>query len=495
MVLSKQIRRVAVIGAGPSGLAAVKYLLAEKHFERVDVFEKRSSAGGVWNYCPGTLKENLITAVPQLDPNRPLEEPLWYPTAGQEKPLEPVFVSPLYKHLDTNIPKELMGYGDQSFEPDSQVFPKHFTVKKYLDEYAEEIRDIIRFETQVVDLRKAGGVADPWSLTTKSLREGTEKTHSYDAVVVASGHYDVPYTPDILGISDWNTRYPGIISHSRLFDSAEFFRQKKVIVVGTSASGLDIGNQISEVCKGALLISQRSESPLAPTVPSPNKIYRPEIVEFLPPGSHERAVRFADGHIEQDIDAIVFCTGYLYSFPFLPSLERPVISNGRRAQNTYQHLFYIYDPTLVFPALPQRIIPLPLSENQAAVFARVWSGRLSLPAQDEMRAWEDSTIAEKGNETPFHFLSFPLDADYLNFFHDWAARAEPRQGLANDGNGKQCNYWGEKQKWIRRMLPEIKRTFLEKAQERDSIKTLEQLGYDFEKWKREQDDGVSAPKL
>ncbi|PWY86437.1 FAD/NAD(P)-binding domain-containing protein [Aspergillus sclerotioniger CBS 115572] len=485
MALSNPIRRIAVVGAGPSGLAAVKYLLAEKCFERVDVFEKRSSAGGVWNYCPGPLKENLTTTVPQLDPNQPLEEPLWYPTGGQAKPLEPVFVSPLYKTLDTNIPKELMGYSDKSFEPDSQVFPKHSAVKKYLEEYAEDIKNVINFETQVVDVRKTGSTADPWSLTTKNLREGVQKTHSYDAVVVASGHFDVPFTPDIPGVQDWNTAYPGVISHSRLFDSAEPFRDKKVIVVGTSASGLDIGNQINEVCKGKVLVSQRTESTLHPSTPL-DKVYHPQIVEFLPPGTYTRAVRFANGHIEQKIDAIVFCTGYLYSFPFLSSLDPPLITDGRRTLNVYQHLFYIYDPTLVLPVLPQRVIPLPLSENQAAVFARVWSGRLQLPSQDEMKAWHDWTVAEKGNGTPFHLLPFPLDADYMNFLHDWSAKAAPLQGLENNGNGKQCNYWGERQCWIRARLPDIKRAFLQKGPERGSIKSLEQLGFDFDQWKKEE---------
>ncbi|GLA49322.1 hypothetical protein AnigIFM63604_004985 [Aspergillus niger] len=484
MTLSSPIRRIAVIGAGPSGLAAVKYLLAEKCFERIDVFEKRSSAGGVWNYCPGILKEKLTTDVPQLDPNKPLEEPLWYPTGGHDRPQEAVFVSPLYKTLDTNIPKEMMGYGDKSFEQDSQVFPKHSAVKKYLDEYAEDIKNVIQFETQVVDVRKTEGAPHAWSLTTKNLRERIEKTHSYDAVVVASGHFDVPYTPDIAGIQAWNTAYPGIISHSRLFDSAESFRDKKVIVVGTSASGLDIGNQINEVSKGKLLVSQRTETPLASA--ASDKIYLPQIVEFLPPHTHNRAVRFANGHIEQDIDAIVFCTGYLYSFPFLSSLNPPLITDGRRTLNVYQHLFYIYDTTLVLPALPQRVIPLPLSENQAAVFARVWSGRLSLPSQKEMKAWEEANIAQKGNGTSFHLLPFPQDADYHNFLHDWAATAPLRQGLDNNGAGKLCNYCGERQRWIRQRLPEMKRVFSEKGQERSSIKNLEQLGFDYDKWKEQE---------
>ncbi|RAH62657.1 flavin dependent monooxygenase [Aspergillus piperis CBS 112811] len=484
MTLSTPIRRIAVIGAGPSGLAAVKYLLAEKCFERVDVFEKRSSAGGVWNYCPGTLKENLTTPVPQLDPNKPLEEPLWYSTGGNDRPREPVFVSPLYKTLDTNIPKEMMGFHDKSFEPDSQVFPKHSAVKRYLDEYAEDIKNVIQFETQVVDVRKTEGALHAWSLTTKNLREGVERTHSYDAVVVASGHFDVPYTPEIPGIQTWNSAYPDVISHSRLFDSAEPFRDKKVIVVGTSASGLDIGNQINEVSKGKLLVSQRTETPLASA--ASEKIYLPEIVEFLPPHAHNRAVRFANGHIEQDIDAIVFCTGYLYSFPFLSSLNPPLITDGRRTLNVYQHLFYIYDTSLVLPALPQRVIPLPLSENQAAVFARVWSGRLSLPSKEEMKAWEEANIAKKGNGTSFHLLPFPQDADYHNFLHDWAATAPPRQGLDNNGAGKLCSYCGERQRWIRQRMSEIKRVFAEKGEERSSIKSLEQLGFDYDKWKEQE---------
>ncbi|EAW14768.1 putative flavin dependent monooxygenase [Aspergillus clavatus NRRL 1] len=488
MTVSLPVRRIAVIGAGPSGLAAVKYILAEKCFEKIDVFEKRGSVGGVWNYTPAAVKSGLVTPVPQVNPNALLDGPIWHPTGDNEETLQPTFVSPVYSTLVTNIPKDLMAYGDKSFPPECQVLPKYSTVRQYLEEYAKDVKDLIQFETEVLDVRSEGQTRNNWSVTTRNLRTRAELTESYDAVVVASGHFNVPYLPDIPGITEWNDSYPGIILHSKSYDSPEPFHDKKVIVVGSSASGLDIGGQISPVSKGQLLVSQRTE-PNA-SLATEDKTYFPEIVEFLPPASHKRAVRFADGRIETDIDAIVFCTGYFYSFPFLSSLDPPVIGDGRRTLNTYQHLFYIYNPTLVFPVLPQRVIPFPLSENQAAIFSRVWSGRLSLPSTAEMKAWEDFTLAEKGDGTAFHLMHFPLDAEYINFLYNWATKAKPRQGLVNSGQGKQGNLWGGKERWMRQMFPEIRRKFIAKGEDCHNITSLAQLGYDYEDWKDTQEHGV-----
>ncbi|KAL4788510.1 hypothetical protein BJX76DRAFT_315859 [Aspergillus varians] len=485
MALSKQIRRIAVIGAGPAGLASVKYLLAEKVFDTIDVFERRSFMGGVWNYSSGTLKEAVPTPVPQLTPNGPLEEPIWLPKDAARNSQEPTFISPIYDTLDTNLPKELMAFGEKQFPSDVQDFPRHFTVKDYVREYGEDIEKHIQFETQVLDVRRDINTA-AWTVTTQSLRSGTSTTNYYDAVVAASGHFDVPYLPDISGIVSWNKAYPGVITHSKFYDSPKPFINKKVIVIGSSASGLDIGNQINEVSKGKVLASQRTDLYLSPSTAT-DKAYYPEIIEFLSSATHERAVRFADGRIEQDINAIVFCTGFFYSFPFLSSLNPPIITHGRRVQNTYQHLFYIHDPTLVFPVLPQRIIPFPLSENQAAVFSRVWSGRLHLPSTVEMESWESSVVAQNGDGPGFHLMPFPLDAEYINMLHDWASTAETRPELINDGKGKQSSRWSEKERWMREMVPDMRKAFFAKGEGRREIKTLEQLGYKFERWRNEQD--------
>lgn len=38
---SLQVKRVAIIGAGPSGLAVAKYLLAENAFDKIDIYEQQ----------------------------------------------------------------------------------------------------------------------------------------------------------------------------------------------------------------------------------------------------------------------------------------------------------------------------------------------------------------------------------------------------------------------------------------------------------------------
>jgi cation diffusion facilitator CzcD-associated flavoprotein CzcO len=41
-------QRVAVIGAGPSGLAAVRALRDENAFDTIRLFERRDRVGGIW---------------------------------------------------------------------------------------------------------------------------------------------------------------------------------------------------------------------------------------------------------------------------------------------------------------------------------------------------------------------------------------------------------------------------------------------------------------
>lgn len=138
------------------------------------------------------------------------------------------FLSPLYDRLETNIPRSLMGFSDLEWPASAQLFPKHEEVERYLEEYAEEVRHLIRFQTQVVDLRIAGrrGRQAQWRLKTRDIErgnEGREWEDMYDAVVVASGHFDVPYIPDIEGIEEWSQLYPGIISHSKFYSKPEQF--------------------------------------------------------------------------------------------------------------------------------------------------------------------------------------------------------------------------------------------------------------------------------
>ncbi|KAJ5723643.1 hypothetical protein N7488_001678 [Penicillium malachiteum] len=462
-----------------------RYLLAEKYFENIDVFEQRSSVGGVWNYTPPSLKVGMSTTVPHLNPHEPVEEPIW--TNQPEGTSELNFISPLYADLKANIPKDLLRYSDQAFPEEAQLFPKHYTVKQYLEEYSQDISNFIKFETQVKYPRLKSPELSTWDITTRDLCTRTETTSMYDAVVVASGHFAVPYIPDISGIEAWDKAYPKMVSNSKFYDSAEDFRGKKVIVVGSSASGLDIGAQINQFSKGKVIVSQKSESYLATSAPS-DKIIHSEIVSFLSPSEHDREVQFADGHTEYEVDAILFCTGYFYSFPFLESMKSSVITNGWRTMDVYQQLFFIDHPTIAFPMLSQMVIPFPMAENQASVFSRVWSGRLNLPSSREMREAEAHEVSRKGDGKAFHVLPFPMDADYLNHLYNWAAAAEARPGLTNHGKGKLGTYWGDRERWMRALFPDIRRAFVQEGDQRSEIKTLTALGFDFDSWKKEQEE-------
>lgn len=471
----------------------------------VDVFEQRHNVGGIWNYS-GTVQSSQIP-IPQTNPRFGLESM----TDGSHdtgqvngmrcKRQQLELETPLYDNLETNIPKFLMAYSDKPFREDAPLFPKHETVLKYLEEYAEEIKHLMRFQTQVLDVRRNNqqGPSDLWEVTTMDLQTQDHTTSVYDAVIVANGHYTVPYVPDIKGVGEWNKAYPRSIMHSKAYRKPEAFEGKRVLIVGNSASGVDIATQVSHFCELPLLLSSRSESMFAPGVAWKDV---PEIAEFIHPATtkgsaasfsleNDRAVRFADGSTATHIDAVIFATGYFFSFPFLSSLEPPLITDGFRTRDVYQHIFHIEYPTLAFPVLNLKIIPFPLAETQCAAIARVWSGRLSLPSKKEMRQWEQDVIRNRGDGKSFHVLKFPLDAQTLNGLEEWVASAERVDGLENNGNGKMGACWTEKDIWMRSKFPQIKKAYAERGEKRFDLRTAEELGFSYERWKLEADQGFA----
>jgi cation diffusion facilitator CzcD-associated flavoprotein CzcO len=493
---------IAVIGAGPSGIAAAKYLLAEKAFQRIDVFEQRHEVGGVWNLTTNVLSRR--TPIPQLNPNYYVEQEAASNLSNGADPMnsrsndDDCFETPLYDLLETNIPKQLMRYADKPFADDLPLFPPHQSVLDYCKEYAEDVRPLIRFGTQVTAVRRTGNHAEGGNWSVETVGEATrDRTVSeYDAIVVASGHFSVPYIPAIKGIEEWSSAYKGSIMHSKAYRNPAPFADKKVVVVGNSASGVDIGAQIGKVSKHPLLQSSRTENIFFSPGGTSWKEDIPEIVEFLDQKQHSRSVRLVNGRIIDDIDVVLFATGYFYSFPFL-KIDPPVITDGFRTRDVYQQLFHSKYPTLAFPVLPQRIIPFPMAENQAAVIARVWSGRLNLPSEPEMHAWERQMLDERGDGKAMHILNFPEDADYLNMLYEWAAYATPREGLENGGTGLLGTEWGDKQRWMRSQFPAIKKAYAERGEKRFSVKTVEELGFEYDEWKRrqEEEDGEAEEEL
>ncbi|TVY47814.1 Thiol-specific monooxygenase [Lachnellula occidentalis] len=453
---SLPVKRIAIIGAGPSGLAAAKFLRAEEYFDTIDIFEQQSEVGGVWHYTPSSGEK---VSIPSTNPNVPLEKPIW-PDGSKA----PIFSNPMYEHLNTNIPKQLMCFSDQAFPAESLLFPARQDVQEYLVKYSQDVRDIISFSTQVddVQLLKEGH----WEVTTKSTITGASRKNEYDAVAVSNGHYSVPFIPSVTGIEAFDAAYPNLITHSKIYRSPEKFTGKKVIVVGSGASGLDIGTQISLVSNNPLLCSVRTPLPQL----GQEKEEVPPIAEYL---VEEKGVRFEDGRVEKDIDAIVYCTGYIYSYPFLKALD-PAVTNGRRAVGLYEHIFNIAHPTLAFLGLPQKVIPFPVAEVQAAAVAKFWSDRLELPTKEKMQIWEKKRVEDTGEGTNFHVFGYPQDAEYINGLHDWVKLS---------GFKKVPVYWGPEQLWCRRLYAEVREKWVETG---GIARSMEELGFKFDQdeWNR-----------
>lgn len=256
-----KVRNIAIVGGGPSAVAAAKYvvhfiyrqplsaskirflklliryILAEKAFDRIVIFEQRSKSGGIWNYTPETTPSPSFQ-IPQTNPRGLLEHPIWrgVNAVSDEKEIqpnkEPIFVSPIYDQLETNIPRSLMRFSDWPFPEDSQLFPKHQTVLEYLRSYAKDVLHLIKFHTQVkeVSLVSNGNNSDEqqdkWRVQSVDLLNDRTETEIFDAVIAANGHFNVPYIPDIKGIREWTKIFPNSISHSIYYRRPEDYAAK-----------------------------------------------------------------------------------------------------------------------------------------------------------------------------------------------------------------------------------------------------------------------------
>lgn len=358
-----------------------------------------------------------------------------------------------------------MKYGDQDFPHDGLIFPSRQVVQEYLVQYSQDIRHLIRFSTQVknVSLRREGS-HDRWDVETVNLLDGQKSKDTFDAVVVANGHYATPFIPDVRNIKEFDAAHPGVISHAKTYRVPEDYAGKKVLVVGNASSGLDIASQISRHSKSPLLLSVHEPTP-DENLEHVRAEEVPAIEEFL---VKEKGVRFTDGRVEKDLDAILYCTGYLFSFPFLESLIPGLVSNGTRVYGLYKHLFNIDHPTLVFPGLPIRVVPFPVSEAHAAAFARVWSNSLALPSVKEMSQWEEEEAKRHGKS--YHVFPKLGDADLLDEFHDWIKKS-------SSSKGKEPPVWNAEQKWERGIYVEAKLKFETTGRK---AKSLKELGFPYE---------------
>ncbi|KAB1867539.1 flavin-containing monooxygenase [Microbacterium algeriense] len=182
--------RYAVIGAGPSGLAAARAL--QKRGIAVDGYEASHGVGGLWDI---TNPRSTMYESAHLISSRTTTEFAEFP-------------------MRTRVD-----------------YPGHRALKHYFQDYAEHfgLTALFRFDTEVVRLEPRD---DGWDLT--SVGPGGEEVRWYAGVVLANGTLAKPNTPVFHG------EFSGELLHTSGYTSPEQLRGRRVLLIGAGNSGCDI---------------------------------------------------------------------------------------------------------------------------------------------------------------------------------------------------------------------------------------------------------------
>jgi dimethylaniline monooxygenase (N-oxide forming) len=179
--------RVAVVGAGPSGLVAAKHAL-EAGFDTT-VFEASDDLGGQW-----------------------------HATASH---------SGIWPGMHTNTSRAMTAFSDAPAPATHPLHPAAEQIHAYLREYADRfgVTERIRLRTPVMR------VAPGWEVDGER----------FDGVVVASGRFRKPHLPAGL------ERFGGDLLHAFDYPGAEPFHGRRVLVYGNGISGLEIASDLAPV--------------------------------------------------------------------------------------------------------------------------------------------------------------------------------------------------------------------------------------------------------
>ena len=445
--MSPRYRNIAIIGTGPSGISAIRALKDEKVFNTIRVFERQDRPGGMWNITepdpfPITVTDgkvdigrNRTTTIPSKFPQFtvPASEDLSARTAARES-LDSNIVADLMYFTHTPMPEINSAVSVERIGPANPTRPC-LAISSYLQNLATEYLPLISFSTTVEKVEKVLDTKDSgqakWTLTLRrpyEIRPGQLLDYwwqeKFDAVVVATGHYHVPFIPDIPGLEETAKSHPWVLEHSKAFRSANNYVGRRVVIVGGSISAGDVVTDIHLVVRGPLIISQRHGSGSETIWQMANTIRKPGVKSMTADSSSTVRVTFSDDSTVDHVDRVIFGTGYQISYPFLS--PDPVTASNRLS-GFYQHIFKMGDPSLAVVG-QLKYSPLRAYEYQAVAVARYFAGReakaFSLPSLHDQQEWEAKRVESNGPGSDFHAIKMELK-DYLTFLRDFAGPADP----------------------------------------------------------------------
>jgi hypothetical protein len=421
--------KVCIVGAGSSGIAAVKVLAGRGI--GVDCFEAGSGVGGNWRY----ENDNGMSSA--------------------------------YASLHINTSKTLMQYSDFPMPAEYPDYPHHAQILRYFESYVDRFgfRDRIAFRTRVLDIAPApdGGFA-----VTIEPHEGVPETRRYRAVVVASGHHWDPSYPSFPG-----ELAPSVSAvHAHHYRTLQPYAGKRVLVVGIGNSAVDIACEVCRVATRTVISTRRSAhifpkyifgrptdhliSPRMARLPQRLQIAMVAGILKLVHGDQSRfgvpepahsftaahptvseellslvghgrvamkpdiaslegtSVRFVDGSTEP-FDAVVWATGYRISFPFFRPEVLRVEGNDVRL---YRRVVHPSIRDLYFIGLVQPLgAIMPLAEIQSKWIAGLVRGEIALPDRAAMAAEIDAyraSLRDRYVTSPRH----TIQVDFWPYIHE-----------------------------------------------------------------------------
>ena len=347
-------KRVAVIGAGPSGLAQLRAFqsAADRGVEVPEVvcFERQSDWGGIWNYTWRT---------------------------GTDEYGEPVHCS-MYRYLWSNGPKECLEFADYTFEEHFgrpiASYPPRAVLWDYIKGRVEKagVRGQIRFSSPVRWVQY-DAIKENFSVTVQNLVEDQSYTEEFDHVIVASGHFSTPNVPEFDGLDTFNGR----VMHAHDFRDALEFKDKDILIIGTSYSAEDIGSQCYKYGARSITCSHRT---------APMGFHWPDNWEEVPLLTRvdNNTCHFKDG-TRKEIDAIIMCTGYLHHFPFLPDELRLQTGNRLWPLDLYKGIFWEANPRLMYLGMQDQFYTFNMFDAQAWYARDYVLGQITLPEFEAMQ--------------------------------------------------------------------------------------------------------------
>ncbi len=359
------MKRVAIVGAGPSGLSQLHAFQSAANkgikIPHIVCYEKQSAWGGLWNYTWRTgVDEHGNTCHGSM-----------------------------YKHLWSNGPKEGLEYADYTFEQHfKKAIPSYLprpVLLDYINGRAEKagIGKYIRFNTNVRDVRY-NVVKAKFTVTARDCLKDEEFVEDYDHVIVASGHFSMPNVPYYDGFE----HFSGRILHAHDFRDAREFVGQDILIVGSSYSAEDIGSQCWKYGSASITIAYRN-NPIGYDWP-PNFSELPTLL-FVKDGK----AYFKNGQSKK-IDAIILCTGYKHHFSFLPDDLRLKTENRLATSDLYKGTVFNPNSAMFYLGMQDQWYTFNMFDAQAWYVRDIILGKIVVP--DERSRVLDITARQKAEE-------------------------------------------------------------------------------------------------